>query len=87
MHERVGIERSQLYLPVRRHMERMARAAETRENGARRREVFLRFMYHDHTFWSGPVRYVFTTRAGRHGPRAPHRQLAPMRHAARQLAQ
>ena len=44
MHERVGAERRQLYLPVRRHMARMARAAETRENGRRRREVFLRFM-------------------------------------------
>ena len=44
MHERVGIERRQLYLPVRRHMARMARAAETRENGRRRREVVFRFM-------------------------------------------
>ena len=43
MHERVGAERRQLYLPVRRHMARMARAAETRENGRRRREVFPRF--------------------------------------------
>ena len=44
MHERVGVERRQLYLAVRRHMARMARAAETRENGRRRREVFPRFM-------------------------------------------
>ena len=44
VHERVGIERRQLYLPVRRHMARMARAAETRENGRRRREVVPRFM-------------------------------------------
>ena len=44
MQECVAFERRQLYLPVRRHMARMARAAETRENGQRRREVFLRFM-------------------------------------------
>ena len=30
VHERVGVERRQLYLAVRRHMARMARAAETR---------------------------------------------------------
>ena len=44
MRDCVGDKRRQLYLKVRRHMARMARAAETRENGARRREVFLRFI-------------------------------------------
>ena len=45
MHTRVRDERCQLYLPVRRHMARMARAAETRENGLARRKVVLRFVF------------------------------------------
>ena len=45
VHERVGDERRQLYSRRCRHMARMARAAETRENGRRARQVVLRFVF------------------------------------------
>ena len=46
MRDCVGDKRRQLYLALRRHMARMARAAETRGSGRRAREVVLRASIH-----------------------------------------